>query len=247
MTVIEEFRRSGRTWRRALKVAAWTLASILAALVGPFGTFEAMNFEERLFYWSGLIGVSLLLALGIRKVTLSFLDDTLSSDLAGSVAIALTLGPAICVFNVMVLGHDQPAGIGAVGRQDDTRGVDQEARPRHPRAPQRRAAPWGGNGPRPRPARAGSAMWRKVSGPSVTPARCCRPAPVAAARVVVAGDPVPGPGRPSAAPAAAARASRQRSPPRRRRPRPPPASSRSRPAPRSGCARVRGTAARPAA
>lgn len=106
MTIIEESRRSGRTWRRALRVAAWTLASILAALVGPFGTFEAMNFEERLFYWSGLIGVSLLLALGIRKLTLSFLDDTLSSDLAGSVAIALTLGPAICVFNVTVLGHE---------------------------------------------------------------------------------------------------------------------------------------------
>ena len=92
MTIIEEVRQSGRTGRRLFRVAAWILSSVLAALVGPFGTFTAMDFDERLAYWGGLIGVAIVLALCIRKITLSLMSDTLRADLAGALAISVTLG-----------------------------------------------------------------------------------------------------------------------------------------------------------
>jgi hypothetical protein len=106
MTVFEQFRRPGPIGRRPLRVAAWVVSSMLAALVGPFGTFNAMTFDERLLYWGGLIGVAIVLALVIRRVALAYMGDTLGADIAGSVAISVTLGPAICAFNALALGHD---------------------------------------------------------------------------------------------------------------------------------------------
>jgi hypothetical protein len=104
MTIFEEFSRSGRSGRRVLRVAAWMLSSVLAAMVGPFGTFTAMTFEERLFYWGGLIGVALLVAVYVRKGVLAYMGDSLSADISGAVAIAATLGPSICLFNALILG-----------------------------------------------------------------------------------------------------------------------------------------------
>ncbi|KPQ15026.1 MAG: transcriptional regulator, LytTR family [Rhodobacteraceae bacterium HLUCCO18] len=104
MTTIEEFSRSGRAGRRVLRVAAWMLSSVLAAMIGPFGTFTAMSFEERLFYWGGLIGVALLVAVYVRKGVLAYMGDSLNADISGAVAIAATLGPSICLFNALILG-----------------------------------------------------------------------------------------------------------------------------------------------
>ncbi|MCU4655196.1 LytTR family transcriptional regulator [Roseibacterium sp. SDUM158016] len=83
------------------------MASLIAALVGPFGTFIAMTFDQRLFYWGGLIGVAIILAVSIRKVVLSVADEeSVVTDLVGSAAMAVTLGPSICLFNGLVMGKD---------------------------------------------------------------------------------------------------------------------------------------------
>jgi hypothetical protein len=104
MTIFEEFSRSGRTGRRVLRVAAWMLSSVLAAMVGPFGTFTVMTFEERMFYWGGLIGVALLIAVYVRRGVLAYMGDSLNADILGAMAIAAMLGPSICLFNALILG-----------------------------------------------------------------------------------------------------------------------------------------------
>lgn len=42
-------------------VILWALVSVFAATAGPFGTFEGLGLLERLGYWGGIVGASILL------------------------------------------------------------------------------------------------------------------------------------------------------------------------------------------
>ena len=89
----------------SFRVAAWMLSSVLAADDRPVRNLSPrLSFEERLFYWGGLIGVALLVAVYVRKGVLAYMGDSLNADISGAVAIAATLGPSICLFNALILG-----------------------------------------------------------------------------------------------------------------------------------------------
>lgn len=47
-------------------VAVWAAASAIMAVAGPFGTYHTMGPVLRAAYWSGIIALSLVIALGIR-------------------------------------------------------------------------------------------------------------------------------------------------------------------------------------
>jgi hypothetical protein len=43
------------------------ITSLLFTLAGPFGTFQAGGFFDRLLYWFGVNGVSILIAVNVKK------------------------------------------------------------------------------------------------------------------------------------------------------------------------------------
>ncbi len=47
---------------RPLTLGSWALATLLTALTGPLGTYSSYALPERLVYWGGFIGASILLA-----------------------------------------------------------------------------------------------------------------------------------------------------------------------------------------
>lgn len=51
------------------------VASALLVIAGPFGTFEAMSFTERLVFWPSLIALSLILSYFVRAVVTVFASE----------------------------------------------------------------------------------------------------------------------------------------------------------------------------
>ncbi len=89
------------------RTLAWLIASVVTAMIGPFSTYSALGFGERLFYWGGLIGVSMISGYSVRAVILRRVgNDGVRTDLYGAIAQSLLLGPLIWVFNYSVLGFD---------------------------------------------------------------------------------------------------------------------------------------------
>ncbi len=144
--------------RRVIRLAAWGVSSMFCALAGPLGTFTAMDFAPRLFYWTGLIGVGILLALGVRRATNAVFGRTsVLSELTGAAAIALTLGPAICLFNGLAMGKDVlnpemlvhhvvvvftvSLGVSLVRLHVRLAAAGHPTRPRHQQAPETAKAP----------------------------------------------------------------------------------------------------------
>ncbi|NKX44179.1 LytTR family DNA-binding domain-containing protein [Roseicyclus persicicus] len=89
------------------RLVAWLAATVVVALIGPFTTYLSFTFAERLAYWGTLIGGAILVAEAVRAVTgRVFGDESLSSDLAGALVLALVLGPAIWAVNLLLYGFD---------------------------------------------------------------------------------------------------------------------------------------------
>lgn len=87
------------------RIVAWLMASVVAALIGPFTTYTAFDFLERLAYWSGLIGFATLSGLLIHALVMSIRKrDDLTGDLVGAGIQSVTLGPLIWVVNAVGLG-----------------------------------------------------------------------------------------------------------------------------------------------
>jgi hypothetical protein len=85
----------------------WAVCTYLAAVVGPFATFNVFSFAERLIYWGWLIGMAFVLGLVVRRVTLRvFGRDDLGVDLVGAVIHAGILGVLVWVVNLRVYGFD---------------------------------------------------------------------------------------------------------------------------------------------
>lgn len=47
-------------------VYVWVVATLVAAISGPFGTFSKLDFPDRLFYWAVIVGVSILAGRAVR-------------------------------------------------------------------------------------------------------------------------------------------------------------------------------------
>lgn len=92
-----------RDWIIRVGVAA--LASLLFALIGPFGTYADFSFFERLIYWGGLT-MGLLLPVFFARVMVYRLISGPSwrADIAGVAILSVTLGPLVWLFNIYVMG-----------------------------------------------------------------------------------------------------------------------------------------------
>ncbi|GAB4263913.1 MAG: LytTR family DNA-binding domain-containing protein [Pararhodobacter sp.] len=53
--------------------AIWLAMTLILGLVGPFGTFPALGFGERLIYWGSIIALSIALAVIVRVMVVSVL------------------------------------------------------------------------------------------------------------------------------------------------------------------------------
>ena len=83
--------------------SSWVAATVLSALVGPFGTYGSMPLMERAIYWGVLIGCAIVVARLIKAAALARLPGSeFQRDLSSSVLIALTLGPMIWAANTFV-------------------------------------------------------------------------------------------------------------------------------------------------
>ncbi|QXT39319.1 LytTR family DNA-binding domain-containing protein [Gymnodinialimonas ceratoperidinii] len=94
---------SPKDWEVRIGVAA--LASVLTALLGPFGTFEHYTLSERLLYWGsmifGLLVPIFFIRLGVYRL---FSGTLLRMDLLAVAFTALALGPLVWLVNFYVMG-----------------------------------------------------------------------------------------------------------------------------------------------
>ncbi|RMA44025.1 LytTR family transcriptional regulator DNA-binding domain-containing protein [Rhodophyticola porphyridii] len=100
---------------RSPVTSGWLAASLLATMVGPFGTYVSMSVTERAVYWGGLIGASILLArLAKAWVAKRLTGSRFAVDMASSAIMGLFLGPAVWAYNryVYEIPADDLPGIG---------------------------------------------------------------------------------------------------------------------------------------
>lgn len=93
----------------------WAVFSLIAALAGPFGTFESLPFLLRLCYWAGLGAVSIFIAVGFRvfwRLVLNSEPDW-REDVAVIVSLSIVFGPMIVKLNEQVFGphNNQTLGL----------------------------------------------------------------------------------------------------------------------------------------
>lgn len=88
-----------------IRVGVALLASVLAALIGPFGTYADFSFPERLIYWGGLIMGLLLPVFFIRAFIYRYISGPpWRADIAAVAFLSVTLGPIVWLFNIYVMG-----------------------------------------------------------------------------------------------------------------------------------------------
>ena len=80
--------------------SSFVAMTVLATLVGPFGTYLSMSLPERAIYWGIMIGVSVILSFWVRCLTSRVVGgDPFLIDMVTSGVIALMLGPMIWFYN----------------------------------------------------------------------------------------------------------------------------------------------------
>lgn len=81
------------------------MASLITAIIGPFSTYDAFSFVERLLYWGGLIIALVFPAILIRAVTFrTFKAPPLALDFISAALVAVAIGPLVWLFNHFVMG-----------------------------------------------------------------------------------------------------------------------------------------------
>lgn len=80
------------------------MASLMTALIGPFGTYEGQPFSTRFLYWSSLIFGALLPAFAIQRFMFRYLKGpVVVVDMISAIIIGLVIGTGIWAFNVWVM------------------------------------------------------------------------------------------------------------------------------------------------
>ena len=87
------------------RTAAWALLSLAVAFAAPYNDVMGYNFPKRLGYWSSVNALAIIVASGIRAVTLiRFPVETIALLLAIAIFQAIVLGPMIWLINIHVFG-----------------------------------------------------------------------------------------------------------------------------------------------
>lgn len=83
-------------------IAIWVICSLAVSLAGPFGTFDDLNYVQRLEFWSAIIGVSIVLGGVARILSRSvFRDDQpVKQDVAAILAMTAMFSPVLLVLAV---------------------------------------------------------------------------------------------------------------------------------------------------
>lgn len=103
------FHRSPRARTASFIFLAWVTLSLITAVAGPFSTYQTMPLDVRFLYWGGIIGASIVLGEGIRRVVARFGSlGPVGADIVGSVVMGLSFGTAVTVFNDLVLHPETP-------------------------------------------------------------------------------------------------------------------------------------------
>jgi hypothetical protein len=79
--------------------AVWVVVTVLATLAGPFETYEGLTVLPRLAYWAVVVGVSVLLDLGFRRV---LRDGSMARRLVARLGYAVALALLIHGINRVV-------------------------------------------------------------------------------------------------------------------------------------------------
>jgi hypothetical protein len=82
----------------------WVSLSVIVAIAGPFGSYEAMSLLARLSLWGGIVAVSIAVGLGIRHFVRHVLvprDFRRAAVLTASLASAIFTPPLFLVSNVL--------------------------------------------------------------------------------------------------------------------------------------------------
>lgn len=87
-------------------ICGWLAASVVVAISGPFGTFEAHGLAWRLAYWSTVIGISIPIGILCRAFWEQVLatSDQWVKDLFVIGTLALIFGPLVVGFNIWLTG-----------------------------------------------------------------------------------------------------------------------------------------------
>ncbi len=94
-----------RDW--IIRFGLGALVALLAALVGPYSTYERFSLVERLVYWGGMIMVLIAPAVLLRAAVWRLLKGSpVTLDLISAVVIAAVIAPPIWAFNLFVMGFD---------------------------------------------------------------------------------------------------------------------------------------------
>lgn len=88
----------------------WLIASATLTLTGPFGTYEGLPFGQRCFYWTTVVGISLIIGYAVEVwVQHTFGDlSPWSETLATGTLLTLTFTPFLYAFTLyMTSGSDK--------------------------------------------------------------------------------------------------------------------------------------------
>lgn len=96
-----------REWR--LPLGLWALVTLLATVVGPFGTFTALTPLARLGYWAGVVGVAVALNVALPRLIPA---AALPLRLVARVAYVIVLAGLVHILNLQVFaGWDSRGGL----------------------------------------------------------------------------------------------------------------------------------------
>ena len=88
-------------------LAMWAAAWLLGAVAGPFGTFEAMSFPLRVFFWFAIASLSVFAGYGARAVAALLVGYARPArfDLVAILSVTACLTPIILVFGSFIEGR----------------------------------------------------------------------------------------------------------------------------------------------
>jgi hypothetical protein len=78
-------------------LCVWAVSSLVAWVIGPFGTFYSMREDERLFYWTVVIGLSILISALVRAIVLELVSPKkpVTYSLATISGVTLVFSPIV--------------------------------------------------------------------------------------------------------------------------------------------------------
>lgn len=91
------FAESCAILRRPITWIVWGLCTLMVALAGPFGSFEAMGAPLRLLYWGVVTGLGVVLGLGASAAALvvTGFNRPMRQDLLAAALTVVPLAPAV--------------------------------------------------------------------------------------------------------------------------------------------------------